>query len=112
MDCIFCKIVEGVIPSPHIYEDDVCIAIYDINPQAKVHCLVMPKRHVANLTEAAADPELLGKLMAACARVAKQEGISESGYRVVTNCGSDACQSVPHLHLHVLGGQMMADKMS
>ncbi len=112
MDCIFCKIIAGEIPSPHIFEDEACIAIRDINPQAKVHCLVMPKKHIANLTEASADPELLGKLMAACAKVAAQEGIAESGYRVATNCGENACQSVPHLHFHVLGGEKMGERMS
>ena len=112
MDCIFCKIIAGEIPSAKVYEDESCVVIRDINPQAKVHCLVMPKEHVEDLRAAASNPELLGKLMAVCAKVAKQEGLDESGYRVVTNCGKDACQSVPHLHFHVLGGEQLAEKMS
>ena len=108
-DCLFCKIVSGEIPAKVVYEDDHCLAFDDINPQAPVHVLVIPKKHVVSLTDAdAADAELLGRLCLACAEVAAQKGIAEDGYRVVTNKGEKAGQSVFHLHLHVLGGRRMA----
>ena len=91
MDCLFCKIIAGEIPSTIVYEDADCIAIRDINPQAPTHVLVIPRAHYANLTEAAAvDPALVGRLMRACTEVAKREGVSEDGYRVVTNIGVNA----------------------
>ena len=105
-DCIFCQIVEGTIPTQKIYEDAQVIAFDDINPQARVHMLVIPKRHVVSLDDTQdADVALLGQLMVVCAKMARERGLAESGYRVVTNIGREAGQTVFHLHLHVLGGR-------
>jgi len=111
-DCIFCKIIAGEIPSERVYEDEDVIAIRDINPQAKVHVLVMPKHHVADLTEAAAQPELLAKVFCAAAKVAEKMGLEKDGYRVISNKGENGCQSVKHLHVHVLGGEKLSEKMA
>jgi len=108
-DCIFCKIVEGTIPSQKVYEDEQVIAFNDIDPQAPVHVLVVPKRHVSGVNELAeSDAKLLGHIYCVIRDLASQLGIAESGYRVVVNSGRDGQQSVPHLHFHVLGGRMMA----
>ena len=113
MDCLFCKIIAGEIPSTVVYENEDCIAIRDIAPQAPTHVLVMPRKHYSCLTEAAAqDAELVGRLMKACVEVAKIEGLLEDGYRVVTNIGVNGAQTVKHLHLHVLGGVKMPEKMA
>lgn len=109
MDCIFCKIVEGTIPSRKVYEDDNVLAFHDIQPQAPVHLLVIPKRHIASLDDASPeDADLLGQAMLAARRVAREAGLGENGYRVVTNIGPDSGQIVFHLHLHVLGGEKLA----
>jgi len=108
-DCIFCRIASGDLPSDVVYQDEECVAFRDINPQAPVHLLVIPRKHIEGLAET--DPEdeaLLGRLAAAAAEVAEQEGLSEDGYRVVINWGPDAGMAVPHLHLHVLGGRRMS----
>ncbi len=111
-DCLFCKIVAGNIPSAKVYEDEFCYAFRDIHPQAPTHVLVVSKAHVANLTEAAALPDnALAAMLRAIPKIAAQEKL-EKGYRVVSNCGPDACQSVPHLHFHILGGRQMADEMA
>ncbi len=111
-DCIFCAIAEGKIPSRKVYEDDRALAFYDLNPQAPVHVLVIPKRHAADLLEARDfEPELTAHLLKVCADVAEQLGLGETGFRVVSNCGKDACQSVRHLHFHILGGRAMQDRM-
>jgi len=112
-DCLFCKIIKGDIPSKKIDEDEDTFAFYDIHPQAKVHALVVSKRHIADIAhhEELADHELAACLRA-CARVAKQLGLSEGGYRIVSNCGADACQSVQHLHFHILGGEKLSDRMA
>ena len=108
-DCLFCKIVVGEIPATAIYEDDLCIAFDDINPQSPVHVLVIPKKHIVSFSDASSgDAELLGHLCLVCARVAAEKGIGEDGYRVVVNKGEEAGQSVFHLHLHVLGGRRMS----
>ncbi len=107
--CLFCKIVAGSIPSELVYDDELIIAINDINPVAPVHQLLIPRRHVesaADLVEE--DGELLGRLFAAGAQLARDAGLSERGYRVVTNIGSDGGQSVPHLHFHLVGGRGFA----
>ena len=112
-DCIFCKIARGEIPSSKVYEDDEVIAFNDLNPQAPVHVLIVPKEHFANLNEADDMSEaLLARLLRTASRVAKRLGLDKSGYRVVSNCGADACQSVQPLHIHLLGGAKLADKMS
>ena len=111
-NCLFCKIIAGEIPSAKVYEDELCYAFRDINPQAPTHILVVPKAHVANILEAAALPdETLAHLLRVIGKIAAQEGL-ERGFRVISNCGPDACQSVPHLHFHILGGRQMADQMA
>ena len=108
-DCLFCKIAAGKIPSNKLYEDDTILAFYDIDPQAPVHFLVIPKRHIpgaAALTEA--DAALLGHIFATIAALCRQLGVAEGGYRVVSNVGADGGQSVPHLHFHVLAGRSLA----
>ena len=105
-DCIFCRIVDGSIPATILFDDDDCMAFEDLNPQAPVHALVIPKRHIISLADAREeDANLFGRLMIACSRVGKQEGLEASGYRVVTNIGRSAGQTVFHLHFHVLGGR-------
>ena len=111
-DCLFCRIMAGEIPSTKVYEDDFCYAFRDINPQAPVHVLVISKQHMGNLTEAAALPDAaLAGILRAIPEIAAREGLG-NGYRVVSNCGPDACQSVQHLHFHLLGGRPMADQMA
>jgi histidine triad (HIT) family protein len=108
MDCLFCRIIAGEIPADIIYTDDVSIAFRDINPQAPTHILVIPREHIESLDEATQREErMLGHLLRIAARVANQQGLSESGYRTVINTGAGAGQSVFHLHLHVLGGRQM-----
>jgi histidine triad (HIT) family protein len=104
-ECLFCRIATGEIPAQFVYEDDAVVAFQDVNPQAPVHVLVIPRKHVPTLTAAADDPELVARVVAAAAVVAAQQGIEESGYRTVVNTGPDAQQSVQHLHLHVIGGR-------
>ena len=107
-DCLFCKIAEKKIPSKIVHEDDRAVAFEDVNPQAPVHVLVIPRKHVASVSELqVADAGLLGHLMLTGAAVAKQKGIAEGGYRLVMNTGVNGGQSVFHLHLHVLGGRPM-----
>ena len=111
-NCLFCKIIAGDIPSTKVYEDEICFAFRDINPQAPTHILVVPKTHVMNIVDAAQLPdETLAGLLRAIGKIARQEGL-EKGFRVVSNCGPDACQSVPHLHFHILGGRQMADQLA
>jgi len=111
-DCIFCKIAEGSIPSTKVYEDDKVLAFRDLNPQAKVHVLVIPKTHIESCNAVdGSNSDLVKAVFEAIPRVARAEGL-EKGYRVVTNCGEHGCQSVKHLHFHVLGGQQLADRMS
>ncbi len=107
-DCLFCKIVAGDIPSEIVYEDDRVLAFKDISPMMPVHVLVIPKEHYSSI-DADIAPEDASALMEAVSKVAHDQGIAESGYRVITNVGDDACQSVHHLHLHVLGGEKMND---
>ena len=105
-DCIFCRIVDNTIPSRKVYEDDECLAFEDVNPQARVHVLVIPKRHLSSLADVQEpDRTLIGHLMMVCGKVAKEKGIEDSGYRVVANTGAEAGQTVFHLHVHVLGGR-------
>lgn len=105
-ECIFCQIVDGAIPTKKIYEDEQVVAFDDINPQAQVHVLVIPKRHLVSLDDTQdSDAALLGQLMVVCAKMARERGIVESGYRVVANTGREAGQTVLHLHWHVLGGR-------
>lgn len=108
-DCIFCKIVAGQIPSSKIYEDEHVLAFHDINPQAPVHALVIPKKHLASVNELSGeDSAMLGHVFAAIQQVAQMTGTAESGYRVITNTGRDAGQVVFHLHFHLLGGRSLS----
>ncbi len=110
--CIFCKIVSGEIPAKKVYEDDGVLAFYDVSPQAPVHVLIVPKRHAQNLVDARdLDDGTLSGLLRAAADIAVTLGLDKSGFRVVSNCGPDACQSVEHLHIHLLGGEKMSGKM-
>ncbi len=108
--CIFCRIVAGEIPAKLVYEDEGCVAFHDLNPQAPVHVLVIPRRHIASLADARApeDEATLGRVMIVAARVAKEQGLSAEGFRTVINTGAGAGQSVFHLHAHVLGGRPLA----
>ena len=112
MDCLFCAIIDGKIPSNKVYEDDKVLAFHDINPQAPVHVVVIPKKHLASLDEISDENiDDVAALMSKVPVIAKSLGL-ENGYRLVSNCGNDACQSVKHLHFHILGGKQLADKMS
>jgi len=105
-DCLFCKIIAKEIPSKMVFEDDQAVAFEDINPQAPTHILVLPRRHIAGLNDlAAGDAPLVGHLHVVAAKLARERGIAESGYRTVLNTGRGAGQSVFHLHLHLLGGR-------
>ena len=108
--CIFCRIVAGQIPSPRVYEDDCCIVIRDIQPQAKSHFLAIPKLHVAHLHELCArtdGSEVMGRLMVAASKVAGENGLMPGGFRVVLNTNPDGGQTVYHLHAHILGGEAL-----
>ena len=112
-NCLFCKIIAGEIPSSKVYEDDDVYAFRDINPQAPTHVLVIPKQHVASVAACAELPDdAIAACLKACGKVAALEGLTEKGFRVVSNCGDDACQSVHHLHFHVLGGRKMGEQMA
>lgn len=106
-DCVFCKIVRGEIPAAIIAENDSAIAFCDLDPQAPVHVLVVPRAHVDSLADAY-DPMVLSDVMRLSAEVARREGVAEDGYRTVINTGRDGGQTVDHLHVHVLGGRRMA----
>lgn len=111
--CVFCEIVAGRIPSSKVYEDDLVYAFNDINPMAPTHVLIIPKEHVmasaADVTEENA--ALVGHIFAVAAKLAKELGL-ENGFRLVTNSGDDACQSVHHLHFHLLGGAKLTEKLA
>jgi|SRR5208337_386339 histidine triad (HIT) family protein len=110
MDCIFCKIVKGEIPSARVYEDELVYAFNDIQPLAPVHVVVVPKKHYATLNDLD-DRQIWFSMLKAAQEVAKKKGVNESGYRIAVNCGTDATQIVMHLHLHVLGGRQLESKM-
>ena len=108
-DCLFCKILSGDIPADVIYESDTALAFRDINPQASTHAVIIPKRHIATINDISVeDQSAVGSLFVAAREIAKQEKLSESGYRVVMNCNADAGQTVFHIHLHLLGGRPMS----
>jgi len=104
--CLFCKMVDGVIKPDVVFEDDTVLAFKDINPQAPVHILIIPKVHIATLNDLD-DALLAGQLLQTAANLAKQEGLSDDGYRTVFNCNKKGGQEVYHLHLHLLGGRQM-----
>ena len=106
-DCLFCKIIRGEIPSKKVYEDDLCYAFYDINPLAPIHFLVVPKEHFASAAEATEqNAAVIGHIYAVIARLAKEMGFAD-GFRVVTNVGEIAGQTVRHIHFHVLAGKQL-----
>lgn len=110
--CIFCKIIAGEIPSNKVYEDELVFAFRDINPQAPTHILVVPKTHIASVGEITREnSNLIAHIFELIPQIAKEEGL-ENGYRVISNCGPDARQSVQHLHFHILGGREMAEQMA
>ena len=108
-DCLFCKIIAGEIPGNVVFENDKVFAFRDINPQAPVHVLIVPKKHMANVLEC--DGETAAALTDAIREIAAKEGVAESGFRVISNCGQDGAQSVNHLHVHLLGGKALPERM-
>jgi len=112
MDCIFCKIANGEIPSNKVYEDEKILAFHDLNPQAKVHVLVIPKQHIccADAIDETNSGDI-AHIFEKIPQIAKLAG-ANNGYRVITNCGDDGCQSVKHLHFHVVGGEKLSEKMA
>ncbi len=107
-DCIFCKIVSGEIPASLVYEDDEILAFEDIHPQAPVHILLIPRRHLASLDEAdGSHGPLFGRILLVAAELAREKGVAEKGYRVLTNCNAEGGQEVFHIHFHLLGGRSM-----
>lgn len=110
-DCIFCKIIRGDIPSAKVYEDEYVFAFRDINPQAPVHILVVPKEHICCANAISGDNSVyVAKCFEAIAKIAKAEGL-ENGYRVINNCGEDGGQTVMHLHFHLIGGVKLGEKI-
>lgn len=106
-DCIFCSIIEGSIPSQKVYETDSVLAFRDIQPAAPVHILIIPKKHIPTMNDVASgeDDQVMADIFAAARQIAKEQGIAESGYRLINNCNKDSGQVVFHLHFHLLGGQ-------
>ena len=109
LGCLFCEIIKGEIPCTKVYEDEAVFAFRDINPQAPVHVLVLPKKHMANILEC--DGETMKALLDAIQKIAVQEGVAADGFRIVSNCGKNGAQSVNHLHIHLLGGKELAGSM-
>ena len=107
-DCLFCKIAAGQIPATIVYQDERLVAFKDVNPQAPMHVLVIPRRHISSLNDlAAGDDALVGEMIRRAASLAGEQGYAERGYRTVFNCNADAGQTVFHVHLHVLGGRAL-----
>ena len=112
MDCLFCKIAKGEIPSKKAFENENIYAFYDIAPQAPVHILVIPKAHIPSVDGVNADnSKLIAEIFENIPNIAREAGIT-NGYRVISNCGEDACQSVHHLHFHIIGGEKMSERMA
>jgi len=112
MSCIFCQIVAGKVPSEILYQDEEVIAFRDINPQSPTHLIIIPKKHIPSLAHLSeAESSLIGDMANIANQLAKGEGISESGYRLVINCGKQGGQLVPHLHMHLLGGRKLLNEL-
>ena len=110
-NCLFCKIIKGDIPSTCVYQDDKTYAFLDIAPMAPTHVLVVPKAHVSGMSAIdELDDATLAACLRACKKIAELEGLT-AGFRTISNCGADACQTVPHLHFHVLGGKKLSERM-
>lgn len=111
-DCIFCKIGKGEIPSEKVYEDEEIVAFKDINPAAPIHILVIPKKHIEKITEIKKEDEaLIGRMYSVINKIAKEQGFSEDGFRMIVNCEKNAGQEVMHLHFHILAGTKMGPKI-
>lgn len=112
-DCLFCKIIKGEIPANKVYEDEEILAFYDINPQAPIHILVIPKKHITSLAHMEKEDEaIVGKIYGVINKIAEDKGFKEDGYRVVVNCGKNAGQTVMHLHFHILAGRKFGEKIA
>ena len=112
MDCIFCQIVAGKVPSEILHQDEEVIAFRDIHPQAPIHLVIIPKRHIPSLTHLSVeDLPLMGRMVNIANQLAKREGIADGGYRLVINCGEQGGQLVPHLHMHLIGGRRLSDEL-
>jgi histidine triad (HIT) family protein len=112
MECIFCQIASGKIPSDIVYQDEEVIAFRDINPQAPVHLVIIPRKHITSLAHLSeADAALIGRMVAIANQLAKKEGVADKGYRLAINCGEEGGQAVPHLHLHLLGGRRLSGRL-
>ncbi len=110
MDCIFCKIVSGEIPSNKVFENDSVLAFRDINPQAPVHIVIIPKKHIASANELCSENiSAVTDIFSAIPEIAKAAGVADSGYRIINNCGEDGGQTVKHLHFHLLGGRNLGE---
>lgn len=110
-DCLFCRIIAGEIPSSKVYEDDNVFAFRDINPQAPVHILVVPKQHIACANDVTAENSMVvARVFESIAKIAAAEGL-DGGYRVINNCGADGGQTVMHLHFHLIGGEKLSEKI-
>ncbi|ALS21304.1 MULTISPECIES: histidine triad nucleotide-binding protein [Paenibacillus] len=108
MDCIFCKIVEGAIPSKKVFENEHVVAFHDIQPAAPVHILIIPKKHISSMNDVESeDWYLLGEIHSAAQQIAREQGVAETGYRLINNCGPDSGQVVFHIHYHLLGGEKL-----
>ncbi|MBE7029759.1 MAG: histidine triad nucleotide-binding protein [Ruminococcaceae bacterium] len=106
MDCLFCKIINGEIPSQKVYEDEFVYAFNDISPTAPVHVLIIPKKHISTINDIEeTDIELIGKIFIAAKKIAKQLNIAEDGYRIISNCNKNAGQTVFHIHFHLIAGR-------
>ena len=113
MSCIFCQIASKEIPSSFVYETENLVAFKDLSPQAPVHILVVPKMHITSMNDINSEnSKVVAEIFEAINKIADQEGIKESGYRVISNCGDDGCQSVKHLHFHLLGGKKLSETLS
>ena len=111
-NCLFCKIIQGEIPSTKVYEDDEILAFKDINPAAPIHILVIPKKHITSLAHLEKEDEVIvGKIYTVINKIAEEQGVKEKGYRVIVNCGKDGGQEVMHLHFHLLAGTQLGEKI-
>lgn len=107
-NCLFCKIIEGTIPSKKVFENDQVLAFYDIQPAAREHVLIIPKKHISTMNDVTdEDDQVMAEIFAAARKIASELGIAESGYRLVNNCNRDSGQVVFHLHFHLLGGEKL-----
>ncbi|MFC1903503.1 histidine triad nucleotide-binding protein [Chloroflexota bacterium] len=112
MDCVFCQIVAGKLPGDILYQDEEVMAFRDIHPVAPTHVLIIPKRHIPSLAQMAdEETSLIGKMTRVANQLAREEGVSENGYRLVISSGRDGGQVVPHLHMHLIGGKRLSEKM-